>query len=184
MTAPLVYVALPTPHLTANLTSFGATLLFSDGIVLLPDKTQATGAAWQFAFSAPDRTDAAKTLPASIALTLSTPDDTSTVSAPVDTTPDDTTTTTGSSPTTVTTVVPPSFTGSDPVAPVTAPTAAASAPSATAPVAPVRVSATRTSTVSFGYAYPVVLLLPLVLLFLVPAVARALMRDLTPPGES
>jgi hypothetical protein len=68
---PAAYVATPAPHLHADLTPFGDDLLDAAGLALLPDATKAAQTdAWRVVFSAHDRTDAAKTPPASVSLTL------------------------------------------------------------------------------------------------------------------
>jgi hypothetical protein len=158
---PAAYVATPSPHLHADLTSLGADLLGASGLALVPDTTKAAQTdAWQVVFSAHDRTDAAKTPPASVALTLAVPDEQQ-VSPPLDTG--------------LPAVAPPIGTGFAP-----APTPELPAPAAQQPsvVPPATVPVALPRTVTVGYAYPGVWLLPLVFLVLVPAAARALTKDL------
>ena len=160
---PAAYVATPAPHLHADLTALGDDLLGASGLVLLPDATKAapTDAPWRVVFSAHDRTDAAKTLPATASLTLDVPDE-DVASPPLDSG--------------LPAVAPPVGTGFAP-----APTPDLSAPAAQQPsvVPPATVPVALPRTVTVGYAYPGVWLLPLVFLVLVPAAARALTKDLT-----
>jgi hypothetical protein len=166
--AAAAYVATPKPHLQANLSSLAQGLPTATGLVLLPDasKVAQTDAPWRVVFSAHSRTDAAKTPPAALSVTAE--DLPSDVPVPVVNEP-------GVqvppvvAPVTGTGFAPPPVTQA-----VTPPAVQAPAPVAAGPVA----VAPRTVTV--GYAYPTVWLLPLAFLILIPAAARALTRDLTP----
>ncbi|MCU1602286.1 MAG: hypothetical protein JWO22_2995 [Frankiales bacterium] len=169
--AVVKYVATPSPHLHADLAPLLAGLLTTNGIALLPDASSVTSAdAWQAVFSTPGRTDAAKTDPPVLKLTVVPSDVVSEPEVPVDV------------PTDV--AVPPV---SQPVVPgsvanipdVTAPTVdvpAVQAPTVQQPQAAV----TEPKTITVGYAYPIVWLLPLVFLIVVPLAVRALTTDLTP----
>lgn len=163
---PAVYVAAPTPHLHADLTPLGADLLDAGGIALLPDATKAAQTdAWRVVFSAHDRTDAAKTAPAAVSLTLDVPEDVVPETTPLDTG--------------LPAVAPPVGTGFAPAPAPQLPVAGAQQPTVVPPAA-APVALPRTVTV--GYAYPAVWLLPLAFLVLVPAAARALTKDLTAVG--
>lgn len=174
--AVLTYVATPAPHLHGDLAPLLLGLTTTSGIALLPDaeaEKAAPADAWHVAFSAHDRTGAAKTAPA--ALTVTTDDAPATtlpaVDAPAAGSPElggaapapalDSGTGLAAPPQLSTGVVPPAV-----AAPAVAPAAAAPA------VVPQAV------TVTYGYQYPAVWLLPLGLLVLVPAAARALTKDL------
>jgi hypothetical protein len=168
--APVAYVATPAPHLHADLAAVKQGLLTSSGIALLPDGTKvAPSDSWRVVFSAHTRSDAAKTAPASVVLTLEDgrphqPTDTPTVALPDSNNP-------GLS------VAPPVGTGFAPAPAVNPPAdiapSQAAAPIVTNPVA-------QPQTVTVGYAYPAVWLLPLAFLILIPAAARALTKDLAP----
>ena len=68
--AAMTYVATPQPHLEADLASLLDRIASATGLALVPDASLAkTADSWRIVFSAHDRTDAAKTAPASIALT-------------------------------------------------------------------------------------------------------------------
>jgi hypothetical protein len=164
---PAAYVAAPSPHLHADLAALGQDLLSASGLALVPDATKASRTdAWRVVFSAHDRTDAAKTPPAAVSLTVEVPEQE--VPAPLDTR--------------LPAVTAPVGTG---FAPAPAPAAqlpgTAVQPPAVVPPASVPVALPRTITV--GYAYPAVWLLPLVFLVLVPAAARALTKDLAPAQD-
>jgi hypothetical protein len=163
--AALSYVAKPAPHLHADLGPLLAGLLTTNGIALLPDATAVTPTdAWRVVFSAASRTDAAKTDPPVMKLAV-TPTTSDFVDTPVDL------------PTAAPVVAGPPLTAGSPSIPdVTAPSVSEPLVQPVAPVQPV--AAPRTVTV--GYAYPVVWLLPLVFLVLVPLAARALTKDLSP----
>jgi hypothetical protein len=163
--APASYVATPSPHLHADLTGFGAALLTASGVALLPDATKAAQTdVWRVVFSAHDRTDAAKTPPATASLTLDVAEEDVT-EPPTDSG--------------LPAVAPPVGTGFAPAPTPQLPVQAAQQPTVVPPAA-VPVALPRTLTV--GYAYPGVWLLPLVFLVLVPAAARALTKDLTAVG--
>jgi hypothetical protein len=163
--AALSYVAKPAPHLHADLGPLLAGLLTTNGIALLPDATAvAPTDAWRVVFSAASRTDPAKTDPPVMKLAV-TPTSSDFVDTPVDL------------PTSAPVVAgPPLSAGTPSIPDVTAPSVSEPQVQPVAPIQPV--SAPRTVTV--GYAYPVVWLLPLVFLVLVPLAARALTKDLTP----
>ena len=170
--ADLTYVATPAPHLHGDLLALTPGLPTSTGIALLPDAAKAgQTAAWHVTFSAHDRTDSAKTPPASLTLTtedaqVSTPDlPTVDVPAPQQASPP-------------AFVAPPPLTGT-----VQPPPAVDQAPQVSQPTAAPVVTAPRLVTV--GYAYPAVWLLPLLLMLVVPLVAKGLTKDLTPlPAEA
>jgi hypothetical protein len=162
--AKAAYVATPAPHLHADLTPLLNALAAGGGLVLLPDAAVvAPTDAWHVVFSAHNRTDAGKTSPATVAVTL-------------DTTPEP-----EFSPPPVTTPVEPGV-APPPLGPVSLPGPVIQQQPPTvinpAPTMPQTVPQARTITV--GYAYPTVWLLPLAFLLVVPVVARALTRDLTP----
>lgn len=163
------YVATPTPHLEADLAPLLEALATGAGIALLPDAATVTQTdAWHVAFSSHDRADAAKTAPASLTVTL-IPVETSDPEPPPVITPP---------------VVDTGSTVAPPLGPVTTtvePPPVAPAPPVTgpAPAAPV-VPVPQAQSITVGYAYPTIWLLPLAFLIGIPAVARALTRDLTP----
>lgn len=171
------YVATPAPHLEADLGPLLAGLPRATGLVLLPDATGITPTdAWRVVFSARSRTDAAKTPPASLAVVAaeqavqapSTPDagpaqpDAAPLEAPGLDLPG------------LLAAEPDLVAGPLPAVPVTA---GAPVVAGEAPVVQVQPVAFP-ETIRVGYAYPVVWLLPLVLLVVVPMVARTLTRDL------
>ena len=170
--AALKYVATPAPHLHADLAPLLQGLLTTTGIALLPDATaNAQTDAWHVVFSSATRTDAAKTAPPSLNLTVTA--DESTGEEPfIPDTPEVTTPVDGG-------VAAPPVVGELPgISPVEqAPTV--TTPDTTAPQVPVQ-NVSEPQTVTVGYAYPAVWLLPLVFLLIVPAAARALTKDLTP----
>lgn len=164
--ADLTYVATPAPHLHADLAPLLLGLPTTSGIALLPDATKnAQTDAWRFVFSAHDRADAAKTPPASLSLAITEDDVVSTPEQPVVALPDGT------------------GAGSAPPPPTTGLESTPSLPTDTVGTPP-QVSQPQTQptaqTQTFGYAYPVVWLLPLALLVLVPVATRALTKDLSP----
>jgi hypothetical protein len=162
--ATLTYVATPAPHMHADLAPLLLGLPTTSGIVVLPDATKnAETDAWRFVFSAHDRADAAKTAPATMTLGLNGEDISPPEEFPEAEVPD----------------VP------DPVAvdPGTGFVSSPTVPTINEPVAPTvpQVQPVPTAqTVTFGYAYPIVWLLPLVLLVLVPLATKALTKDLSP----
>lgn len=167
--APVTYVAMPTPHLHADLAPLAKGLLSSAGIALVPDATKvAQTDAWRVVFSAHSRVDAAKTQPATVTLTL---EDRPTELEPGFTLPDDT----GLGP-----IAPPVGTGFAPAPAVEAP--AVEPPAVVPPVAVDTTPVAQPTIITLGYAYPAVWLLPLVFLVLVPLTARALTKDLAPVG--
>jgi hypothetical protein len=112
-------------------------------------------------FSAHDRSDAAKTPPASLAVTLT--------DVPQPPQPS------VQPPQVVPPVAPP------PMGSVSAPVPSTDIPQpAVNPPPAVQQALPQARTVTVGYAYPTVWLLPLAFLVLVPLVARSLTRDLTP----
>ncbi len=180
--AVVTYVDAPSPHLTADLTALLPDLPTSTGIALLPDGDTVTPSdAWRVVFSAKNRSDAGKTAPATVTLTLDTgsaevPTTAPVQAPPVAAPPQDggfpaispaTGTGFASGPDT-STVVPPAV-----EAPVEAPQTVTEAPAAN-PVAQI----VRTP---IGVAYPGVFLFPLALLVLVPYLGRALLADLEQP---
>lgn len=156
------YVATPTPHLHADLSTLVSNLANGAGVVLLPDAASTTQTdAWHVVFSAHDRSDAAKTPPATMNVTLAplpVPPVAPQVNAPA--------------PQVQTPVLAPAPLPPVPAQAVQPPTV----PNQPAPVAAVP----QARTITVGYAYPVVWLLPLAFLLIVPIVARSLTRDLTP----
>jgi hypothetical protein len=177
--AKVSYVAIPAPHLHADLTPLGAGLATTSGIVLLPDATTVTPTdAWEVVFN--NHTVTGSTGPAVVTAVVepfSEDNPAPVVDVPVDTPVD----------TPVQVADPPAISGG--IAPGVLPeipVSEGSAPLVQAPAAPqpqtAPVAAPRTITV--GYAYPIVWLLPLVFLVIVPAVARALTRDLTPEAAT
>ena len=174
--AVVTYVGLPAPHLTADLSALLPGLTNSKGIALLPNGDTATpDDAWRVVFSAHDRTGAAKTPPASVALTF-TPDPAAPVvvaTAPEQPAPD---------------AAPQQAAGFPAISPVTG-IGFATSPD-TSVVVPPTVEAPQTATAApanrpvaqivrtpLGAAYPGVFLFPLALLVLVPYVGRALLAD-------
>lgn len=165
VSVPAKYVPAPAPHLHADLSAFKDILLDIGGLALLPDATgEATDSAWRVVFSSHARTDAAKTPPAT--LTVSVQD----ASQPAAALP---------------TVGQPS---PAPLAPLTgagfaAPPATAgvvASPPAVSPPVVASVPVSEPTTITVGYAYPVVWLLPLGFLILIPLAAKALTKDLAP----
>jgi hypothetical protein len=171
--APARFVALPVPHLEADLGALLAGLPTATGVALLPDgATIAPTDAWRIVFSAHTRGGAgatgASTLTAAVA-------------------PAEAATPEPSEANLVDAVAPASLRE---IAPVSG-TAFAAPPTTTSPridaIAEPAPSAAANAVelpspdlVTFGYAYPGIWLLPLALLVLVPAVGRALTRDLSP----
>jgi hypothetical protein len=169
--AALSYLATPAPHLHADLGPLSSELLSATGLALLPDATKSAATdSWRVVFSAHTLTDSARTAPASVTVAVDEP--TAGGGIPVDV---------PTQPATGIAVQPAPNTGfaSQPMVPA-APLDSGGVPTVagtTAPVAGVPVAAPRTITV--GYAYPVVWLLPLLLLVVVPLIARLLTSDLT-----
>jgi hypothetical protein len=167
--ATLVYKDTPAPHLTGDLTPLLSGLADASGIALLPDALANTGTdAWRVVLSAHDRVDAAKTPPVTLTVTSDDVEDVTTFDAS-----------------------PPPVASPDLDGAVATPdlgTALAPGPSLPEAVAvppptttqPVSNAVPQASTVRFGFQYPAVFLLPLVMLVLVPLAARALTRDLEP----
>ncbi|MFN2537440.1 MAG: hypothetical protein ABR549_04710 [Mycobacteriales bacterium] len=163
--AVVSYVEKPAPHLHADLAPLLEGLVRATGVALLPDATKVTPTdAWRVVFSSPTRSDANKIGPPVMVLAVTevaedrpdVPVDVPT-EAPVAVTPD----LSAGSPTIPDTTVPD----------VTAPQVP---PAAQPPVL------NQPRTITVGYAYPVVWLLPLAFLVLVPLAAGALTKDLTP----
>ena len=173
---PAAYVEKPQPHLQADLTSLTSKLSSATGLVLLPDATKAgPGDSWRTVFSSHTRSDAAKTPPVTVTLSIADPPADSPDQQPVVSLPDNATSSLGG-------ITPAAGTGFAAPPSVDVPTVeapAVTAPHVSAPVnaAPVLVG----KTITVGYAYPIVWLLPLAFLLLVPLAARALTRDLMPP---
>jgi hypothetical protein len=164
--APVSYVAEPTPHLHADLAPLTQSLLTTTGIALLPDATKvAQTDAWRVVFSAHSRDDVAKTPPATVTLTLEEPS--SEEPGPV-TLPDQDDAGLGG-------IAPPIGTGFA-LAPTTEVQTAV--PTTLQPSLPVTTPAALPRTI--GYAYPQVWLLPLLVLVMVRLAGSALTRDLTP----
>jgi hypothetical protein len=173
--ALLTYVATPAPHLTGSLAALLPGLPTTSGIALLPDASAAQTDAWHVTFSAHDRTPAT-TGPARLTVTTSTGQVVDEPLLPPVAAPPAAAVTGGlaAAPTGVGSgpalAAPPAVTAPVVMAPVSPELAAPVTGAASVPVA---------RTVTIGYAYPVVWLLPLGLLMVVPMVARALTRDLT-----
>jgi hypothetical protein len=164
--AVLTYVATPAPHFHADLAPLLSGLLTTSGLALLPDATAVTPTdAWRVVFSSASRTGSGKTDPPVLTLSLA-PSSAGVPQVPVDV------------PTAApVTTLPGLGVGIPSVPAPTVPSPQVQVPTVTTPqIQPV--AAPRTITV--GYAYPAVWLLPLVFLVLVPLVAGALTRDLTP----
>jgi hypothetical protein len=171
--AAMTYVATPSPHLHADLGPLLTGLLTTSGLALLPDATKVGPSdAWRAVFSSASRTDAAKTDPPVMKLSV-TPTAVDEPQAPVDV-PSSAPVDTGNV--------------AAPVIPNTTPEIPSTVPDVTGPVVQPSTPATQPlsapQTVTVGYAYPGVWLLPLAFLVLVPLAARALTKDLTPPLAS
>lgn len=171
---PAAYVEKPLPHLQADLSPLATKLSSATGLALLPDATQAGPPdSWHLVFSSHSRTDAAKTPPATATLSIVEPKADSVDQQPVVSLPNNDTPSLGG-------IAPAIGTGFAPV-PSSVEGPAVTAPVVNAPAIPAPVPVGRTITV--GYAYPIIWLLPLAFLLLVPLAARALTRDLMPsPG--
>jgi hypothetical protein len=169
--AVVSYVALPTPHLEADLAPLLDRLSSAAGLVLLPDATTLTPTdAWQVAFSAHDRADPAAPGPATVRVTLSdTPSPEVTIPAAVEPAP---AALEPSSPT-------PSALGPAADLAIASGEVPAVGPAVVGPVQPIAAQGLD-EVVTLPYQYPAIWLLPLALLVLVPAAARALTKDLTP----
>jgi hypothetical protein len=165
VSASATYVAVPQPHLEADLGPLVNRLQSATGLVLLPDATASTfTGSWRVVFLAHDATGAAAATPASMTLKLQD------ASA-------------GGSPGPITRPTGPTFG----VGPVQAPlgTGFAVTPSTIAtpaPVAPSVGAAPRAlrQVRAAAYAYPGVWLFPLALLIVVPMLVKALTTDLVP----
>lgn len=160
------YVATPTPHLHADLAPMLGALADAGGLALLPDaRKTAQTSTWHVVFSAHDRADAAKTPPASLAVQV-TPYPTQTEDAfpPVQ-------------PMAPPAAPPLTGTGFAAPPPVQLP---AQQPPLALPAAPQPAPVAQARTITVGYAYPAVWLIPLALLVLVPLTTGALTKDLTP----
>lgn len=170
---PAAYVEKPLPHLQADLSPLVSKLSSVTGLVLVPDLTKAAlSDSWRIVLSSHLRSDAAKTPPATATISIADPPAESPDRQPVVSLPDNDTSSLGG-------ITPAAGTGLA-AAPPTVDIPTVEAPAATAPVVTAPVSIGKTITV--GYAYPIVWLLPLAFLLLVPLVARALTRDLMPPA--
>ena len=168
-TAPATYVAVPQPHLEANLGPLVDRLQSATGVVLLPDATASPPTeSWRVVFSAHDASGAAPTAPASVTLQIQG------ASAAVSASP----TASPSGPVGgVGPIQPPRGTGFA----VTPSTVASAAPTAAPSIGSVR-SAPRQIGAA-AYAYPGVWLLPLVMFVLVPMMVKALTTDLVRAGK-
>lgn len=181
--ATVVYVPTPTPHLQADLAPLLSRLATAPGLVLLPDPVKAAQTdAWQVVFSAHDRTDPARTAPATVTLTAADLPGDRQPAAPVRTAgaPARTGALTGFRRPTAAWGLPLGWAATPEVtaaAPEPAPAVALPPSEPTTSVQPVPAAG---RTITTGYAYPGVWLLPLGLLVLVPATFRALTRDLSP----
>jgi hypothetical protein len=167
--AKATYVPTGSPKLHVDLTPLLGALSSGAGLVLLPDAdaVQPTDA-WHVVFSAHDRADAAKTPPATMSVTLS-PIEQPSFDDGLGETP---------------VVQPPAVANPPALDPGTTPTVPLDTPPAPTvnnpgPLAPVQ-PVPQARTVTVGYAYPTVWLMPLAFLLIVPLVARTLTRDLTP----
>lgn len=172
--AAMTYSATPSPHLTASLSPLLGGLRTASGIALLPDATEDNTAAWHVTFSAHDRTGSTIAPPA---LSVTTEDSSSeqptlppvaeTPAVPVDS---------GFA------LAPSTGSGFASVPGVQAPSV--EVPSVGTPVTstPQLVPSTvpTAQTVTIGYQYPVVWLLPLAFLVVLPLTARALTTELCP----
>ena len=181
LSATVLYAPTPTPHLQADLAPLLGRLAQAPGLVLLPDPVKAARSdAWQVVFSAHDRTDAARTAPATVTLTAADlPRDA--LTAPPGRAAD--------APFPSGALPAPELRG---LRPLWDPPQGA-APTAEVPtVAPgleptvvlppattAQAVLSRAQLITTGYAYPAVWLLPFGLLLLVPVTFRALTRDLT-----
>ena len=189
--ATVVYLPTPTLHLLADLAPLLGRLPRVHGLVLLADPVKAAQTdTWRVVFSAHDRTDAARTAPATVTLTAGglprdpqpaspvRPADGPVPADPLPADPPPSGPVAGLAGPTPDRPLPP--VGS--VVPEVATPAPEPAPTVVLPAAlSTRAAAVRTAqTVTTGYAYPGVWLLPLGLLVLVPITFRALTRDLTP----
>lgn len=169
--AKVTYLATPTPHLQADLAPLVPGLPSASGLALLPDATAGQTDSWRVVFSAHDRTDPAKTPPATMTVTVADAPAVTTVAPPAVSLPNPTS---------------PGLSGVTPVtgtgfaaAPPVLPPATAQQPLTAPVIAPALTPATNTQrTITVGYAYPVVWLLPLGFLVLFPLAARALTSDL------
>ena len=173
--ALLTYVATPAPRLTGDLAPLLVGLATTPGVALLPVASESPSDAWHVTFSAHDRADDGKTPPASLLLTIDDGEPVTTVPpiTGLGATPNSVITDTASVQTTDTTRPANELVAAQaPVAPAEASAASPSASEAAAPAGFV--------TETVGYAYPGVWLLPLVLLVVVPLVARALTKNLEP----
>ncbi len=180
-TARATYQAMPEPHLQADLKPLLAGLPTTFGIALLPDGTDLQPSdAWHVTFSSAARSDEAKTPPATLAITVEAAD------TPLAAVPD-----TGGT----VTADPPAFDSgstsfagppvdSSPVftadAPLIDSAPAAEVPAVSAPEDVQVADVALPQTITVGYAYPAVWLLPLILLVVLPLVLRTLTQDLTP----
>ena len=160
--AVLEYVASPTPQLVGDLEPLLIGLTTSSGVALLP-VADATAAAWHVTFSAHDRDGEEVTPPASLRLVVAEEDAEERPPAP--------TIDVGTLPQSV------ALPDLGALPPPTAPPVV-QVPVTVAP--PPVITTTTPITATVGFAYPGLLLLPLVLLVVVPLVARALTTDLTP----
>jgi hypothetical protein len=161
--AAATYVEKPAPHLHADLTPLLDVLASGNGLALIPD-AEASGqtGVWQVVFSAHDRADAAKTPPATLGVTLT--------DLPQQEEP----------PVTVPEAPAPQAPSLGGISPPVATPQLPEAPAAGGPAPTVPRAVPQARTVTVGYAYPTVWLLPLAFLVVIPLVARSLTKDLTP----
>ncbi len=185
--APVAYVATPAPHLEADLDGLLSGLSSASGLALLPDaEALAPGDSWRVVFSSKDRTDAAKTAPATLTVerdaSAAAPEPAPAAEQPaaVPAAPE-----VQGLPAEDLPPVPdlePEL-GSAPVPAVVEEVALEAGPQAAPEQALPVEQVGFPETVQVGYAYPGVWLLPLGLLVVVPLVARVLTRDLTPRDD-
>jgi hypothetical protein len=165
------YSATPAPRLVADLAPLLLQVAAGAGLALVPDATaMAPDDTWHVAFSMHDREDAAAPPPATLRLALGGANE-----EPIDSEPP-------ASPAPVlgapVTTPPLEVAQAEPLPP-----AAAGAPAPTVVAPPPFVAAPQASTVTVGYAYPTVWLLPLVLLVVIPLVGSTLTMDMSPVGR-
>ena len=176
LNAVLQYVATPTPQLRGDLEPLLVGLATTPGIALLPVASESPSAAWHVTFSSRLRTDEGKTPPASLRVTIE----------------EGPTTTTSTSTIVGLGVEPPPAEDEEAAStvldlPVDVDPTVAAVPttigaSPATPAGPETATPAAVVTETVGYAYPGLWLLPLVLLVVVPLVARSLTKDLEPPS--
>ena len=161
--AVLEYVDTPVPQLTGDLSPLLIGLSTSPGIALLPVVADDAAAAWHVTFSAHDRADEGATPPASLRIAVADGDAAQPAAPP---------STVSSSP--------PATVSLPDLGPVSVPTPAPGMTTVTTLLsAPTAITASPI-TQTVGFAYPGLLLLPLLALVIVPLVARVLTTNLEP----